>query len=128
MNIETKVKKLVQQYKKIMKLRGWKFEIVITDKNLKNDFAQVLWDPSKKDVDIIISNEILYTQQLEKIIIHELTHILLSSYTIYVREIIDFLESNKDNICKLNFKKIKNKLDAIEENTVDKIVNLIKGV
>ena len=122
MKLVTRVKKLVTQYKKELGLRGWKFEILITD--VKDRAAEITYDSNEKKGTVLIDrNTNLDSKELKDTIIHELLHIALSPYTYYVDTILNFVKDNPDS--KINYNKILKKLRQIEEKIVVKLTKFI---
>jgi len=122
MKLVTRVKKLVTQYKKELGLRGWKFEILITD--VKDRAAEITYDSNEKKGTVLIDrNTNLDSKELKDTIIHELLHIALSPYTYYVDTILNFVKDNPES--KVNYNKILKKLRQIEEKIVVKLTKFI---
>jgi len=122
MKLVTRVKKLVTQYKKKLGLRGWKFEVLISD--VKDRAAEVTYDSDEKKGTVLIDrNTNLDSKELKDTIIHELLHIALSPYTYYVDTILNFVKDNPDS--KINYNKILKKLRQIEEKIVVKLTKFI---
>ena len=122
MKLVTRVKKLVTQYKKKLGLRGWKFEVLISD--VKDRAAEVTYDSDEKKGTVLIDrNTNLDSKELKDTIIHELLHIALSPYTYYVDTILNFVKDNPES--KINYNKILKKLRQIEEKIVVKLTKFI---
>ena len=122
MKLLSHAKKLVTQYKKKLGLRGWKFEVLISD--VKDRAAEVTYDSDEKKGTVLIDrNTNLDSKELKDTIIHELLHIALSPYTYYVDTILNFVKNNPES--KINYNKILKKLRQIEEKIVVKLTKFI---
>jgi len=126
MTIKTKAERLIKKYKKLLKLHGWKFIIVISEKGMEES-AALTYDEREKEAQVLINKNInIESDELENTIKHELTHLFLLPYTSYADTILNFINENPDNIKKLNFKKIFRNLDKIEEKLVIKLIQIIE--
>lgn len=121
-----KVKKLVNCYKKSLKLHGWKFEILISEKPMERSKAEISYEVALKEATIVIDKEAnIEDKELKKNILHELLHIFLSQYTEYSCNFARFVHENPENVRKLSLKNILKNLEKIEEKMVIKLTELM---
>jgi uncharacterized protein YpbB len=128
MKLETKAKKLFKYYKKLLKLRGWKFIIIHSD--TLTDCARITYTTDKEVTLTINRKRNVHIEELEDTIIHELMHVFLFPYTDYVDNTLSFIKNNPENIKKLNFNKILKRSEQIEERLVERlatVLSLIRG-
>ena len=120
-----KLKRLINKYARILKVsRLWKVRL-IPNKNIA-EYAQINYDKEFKELDFLINEKLNKKEEdLKDSIIHELWHVNLINLIDYTRNTLKFIEENPDNIKKLKFKKIYNKLYSLEEKLVIKLTKVI---
>lgn len=122
--MKKEVESILDKYKKILKLRGWKFEVIYSEDD--TCYAEVI--PFINDKRAIIKINPVMNENIEDLkdtLIHELLHIFLTPYTDQVEVDLDFIGKNPESAGKMNFKKILNRVSKKEEVIVEKLTTII---
>lgn len=121
-----KIEKLVKQYKKLLKLHGWNFEVLVSEKEIEDHNAEILYELGKKEATVLVDKQAnIKDKKLRNTILHEMLHIFLSNYIGYLENLIHFVHNNPDDVRRINFKRILGKAEMIEEGIIEKLTDLL---